>query len=614
MQRRSNWWVAASLVATAVVSLVSLAYRYKEEASNKAVGILMEGQALHDLAAASNTSFKEVLVNLRLRGLTGIALTEDSVSDLVDRGELTLAPHPAGDTSGAVEFTGQADALARLAGAIGRRGGMGTDPKKSSLSKIVFDGDTRALKTLSAGIDPGDAADARSIGLVIVARHANVLGAGPAYIREILEDSKSLGATAYLPAGEQVLGQREAVEDTASILADLPMDYLTPEFAKLGGDAKLSALIPERTLRLHSMQQAEIDKSTPTGVVDRYSKAYRERNVRWMLVRPLSQGGPDPLASAGKFLSDLRSAVAQEGGAVKPPRPFNDPGVPRVVFLLIGLSCAPWLFWTGTNFVSDKRIQWVGLFAVLALGVGCWSESIRPYAALIFGVFAPVAAYLLWLRGAKPRPVVFDYLAISSVSLVGGLAVAGLLNGLPYLLEVKQALGVKAILLTPIVLVGWLFLNELTSPKELSGQSIKWGPLLTGLILLGAVLFLIVRSGNDAPSAVSESEIKVRALLDKVFYTRPRTKEILVGHPAFLIGLLLWQRAKASASLKPAAAIALVIGAIGQSDIVDTLCHTHTPLDIGLARVLIGLVVGGMIGLIVWLLGKRFLPRVEGQI
>lgn len=48
---------------------------------------------------------------------------------------------------------------------------------------------------------------------------------------------------------------------------------------------------------------------------------------------------------------------------------------------------------------------------------------------------------------------------------------------------------------------------------------------------------------------------------------------------------------------------------IGQSDIVDTLCHTHTPLDIGLARIVIGLIVGGIIGWAVWMVLNRFLPK-----
>ena len=605
MQPKVPWWVTASLLASALVSLVSLAFRFKVEASNRAVGILIESQTVHDIASAVNKPYGEVLAALASHGLTGVALSEENVSDLVDRGEVNLGPH----VSGGIGISGRIQSMARIAMAIARRGGMGSNPGNSDNGTIVFNGDTRSLKSLSVGLDPQEAAEVKKNGLVIVARHGNVIGAGPTYIRETLEASKELGATAYLPSGDQVLGQRTSIEDTALALTDLGMEYLTPEFAKLGGDAKLSSKIPERTLRVHSMQQAEIDKSSPGAVVERYTKAFRERNVRWLLVRPLSLGGQDPMAQTQTFFDDLRASVVKEGGAVKPPRPFKDPEVPRLVFLLIGLVAAPWLFWTGTTIVTQRTVQIVGLVVSVLLGASCWIEAARPYAALAFGVFAPVAAYQIFFRRAETSKVLASYVLVSAISLVGGLTVAGLLNGLPYLLEVKQALGVKAILMVPIVFAGWIAVNAVTTPKKVASTPINWGPLLAGLVLLAAVAFLVVRSGNDAPSAVSESEIKFRAILDKVFYTRPRTKEILIGHPAFLIGLFLWKRAKAQPQFNSWAAIALAIGMIGQSDIVDTLCHTHTPLDIGLARIVIGLIVGGIIGWAVWMVLNRFLPK-----
>jgi hypothetical protein len=220
---------------------------------------------------------------------------------------------------------------------------------------------------------------------------------------------------------------------------------------------------------------------------------------------------------------------------------------------------------------------------------------------------------LLWAAGEERNKNAFlELLKISAVSLAAGLAVAGLLNGLPYLIEVKQAVGIKAILIGPAILVTWILVKRSGDPKQVFQQPVRWGPLLTGLLLIGAVAFLAVRSGNDAPSAVSEGEIKFRALLDQLFYTRPRTKEILIGHPALLIGLLLHQRARAKPSLKAWSIVLLCIGAIGQSDIVDTLCHTHTGLDIGLARILIGLIVGGIIGALLWLPVRAWADRHEG--
>ncbi|MBS1724009.1 MAG: hypothetical protein JSS66_13775 [Armatimonadetes bacterium] len=594
---KAPWWVYASLAAATLTALVALASRYRAEASNKAVGTLMEAQAIHELTAVSGIPFATALPELREHGLTGVALTEETVADLIASGKATAAPMP----TGGVRFTGNKTVIARIAKAISRRGGLTALPVPSPDGTLDFNGDLKALVASSAGLDPVDAKAVTDAGMELVARHFNAVGAGPAYIRDLLDESQRLGAIAYLAAGEQVLGQRESVDDTAATLADLKMKYLTPEFAKISGDAKLSSQIPELTIRLHSMQQAEIDKSTPGSVLERYSKAFRERNIRWLLLRPVSIAGPDALASTQRFLDSVRNAVGAEGGAIKPPRPFVDPGTSRLVFLGIGVFAAPWVFWTVRLFGSGRAVSWLAALAALAVAGASAVESLRPLAALGIGVSAPVLAYGLFLRGQLGKSPWLQFVLLGLLCLLGGFMVAGLLNGLPYMLQIKQALGIKLILLGPVVAVGWLLLVWATNPRELYNATVKVGPAMVSLLILAAVAFLVIRSGNDAPSAVSDTELRFRALLDKYLYTRPRTKEILVGHPALILGLMLWRESARRAALKVWSAIALAIGAIGLADIVDTMCHIHTPLDIGVARVLIGMLVGGMIGAVLWL-------------
>lgn len=598
------------MAAMLVAALYSLSIRYKVEASNKAVGIMMDGQSVSDLAAASGQDLMSLLADLKGNGLTGIALTEETVGEMIEEGQVTLSPK----ASYGATIHGNPGALARIAQGIARRGGMGSAPGEIRLGTIDYTGDVRALRSTSAGINPGDAADVRDAGLVLIARHSNVIGAGPAYIHDLLKESKALGATAYLASGEQVLGQRDSLEDTSSSLESIGMLYLTPEFAKIAGDARLTALIPHQTIRLHSMQQAEIDKATPASIIDRFRLAYRERNIRWLLVRPVTFGGPDPVLATKRFLESLKQGLVHEGGTVRTPHPFANPEIPKTLFVLIGLFAIPFLFFAARSVITGDKWKWPLLAASVVAGAASFSDSLRPLSALAIGIAGPVVAYGLWLQKSdKKSNFVLDLLLISGISLASGLAVAGLLNGLPYYIQVKQALGVKAILMLPIVLIGWMLLNKATSFKEISKTAIEWGAALIGLLIVGAMGFLIVRSGNDSPSAVSDSELKIRALLDQFLYTRPRTKDFLIGHPALVLGLLLFQRAKAMPSLMSWAVIALAIGAIGQSDIVDTMCHVHTPLDIGIARVVIGLVLGGIIGFLLWLPVRVWINRHEGK-
>jgi hypothetical protein len=128
---------------------------------------------------------------------------------------------------------------------------------------------------------------------------------------------------------------------------------------------------------------------------------------------------------------------------------------------------------------------------------------------------------------------------------------------------------------------------------------------------------MFLRTGNDNPAIVSDLEVRLRSLLEQILFVRPRTKEILIGHPAMIVGLALMLRAAAFTSQGRAAPfagwaiLALTIGAIGQTSIVNTMCHLHTPLTVGLTRIGVGLVLGGILGGLLWAILRRFVPKVE---
>ena len=63
------------------------------------------------------------------------------------------------------------------------------------------------------------------------------------YVKTLIADSSSKGADVYLPEGDQVLGQREILKETAKELRRNNVAYATPEFAKISGDARLSELM-----------------------------------------------------------------------------------------------------------------------------------------------------------------------------------------------------------------------------------------------------------------------------------------------------------------------------------------------------------------------------------
>src|SRR5262249_25033659 len=92
-------------------------------------------------------------------------------------------------------------------------------------------------------------------------------------------------------------------------------------------------------------------------------------------------------------------------------------------------------------------------------------------------------------------------------------------------------------------------------------------------------------------------------LLDALLPVRPRTKEFLVGHPAFVLALALWFRGR-----RQWAVPLFLVGVLVQVSLLNTFCHIHTPLRLSLIRDVTGLVFGIAIGLAAFWLIERFAP------
>lgn len=598
-QNRTFYVLAA---ITALLCLISISYRYRVEQENRTASLCMDIQGLHDLGASTGRTPAEVLSQLKAAGLTAVTMSADPISDLLQRKELVYEGSPA-----PILIANNPEATERVKFALTARFGDGPWQSAKSgptgtaiipVGTIPFD----SMMSVSLGLSPADARLARAAGVQVIARHGNPNGATPRYIAAMLGRSKKLGATVYLAEGDQVMGQRELLEDTATVLEENNLLYASPEFAKLGGDAALAEKCQDRLVRLHSVQQAEVDKMGPADLVERFEKAYRERNIRILLLRPVSYASADPVTGATKLIADVAAAIKRDGGKLGAPVPYRSPDVPKPLFLLIGLAAGACIVWVGCALVSSRTWRMVGTVAIFALAGACWMKSGREFMALAAAMALPIGAYLtLDLQRIRPVP---DFARLSAISLVGGLCVAGLLNDLPYLIRVDQFPGVKAAHFLPIVIIGLVLIGRQFDWRQASKSPATWGSAAIGLMLLAAMAFMLARTGNDNPAAVSSLELKFRDLLDSFLYTRPRTKEFLMGHPALIVGLGMLMLAKPDDSGKnPLAAwgaLLITFGAIGQTSIVNTLCHLHTPVVLSLARILIGWVIGGILGGLLW--------------
>ncbi|MCW5942900.1 MAG: hypothetical protein KIS66_11755 [Fimbriimonadaceae bacterium] len=603
--RFPRWLLPASLVATALLSCVSLSYRYRIEQRNRATGIAVEMDAVREIAASQGVLPDDALSGLRDAGLTAVVLSEQTVEDLSKSGQLRM------DAEGTI--LAPKAILDRIDQGVRRRFPLAQVERTDDGLSLNLPNDL-ALRA-SVGIDPLEAARVGRNGLEVIARHSNVLGVQDSYVKGMIEDSSSKGARYFLPQGEQVLGRRDAIKSLVEALRVHDTRYLSPEFAKITGDANVKLDAPELVVRLHAAQAAELDRMTESEIVERYVKAARERNIRMLLVRPAGGAGDAALREFGDLLAQIKVEVLKEGGGVGEGKPFEDPRVPKALFVLIALASAPTLLSVGFAFVSSSRGRWAGSLLVALLALGAYADSIRPYSALAIATLLPIAAFL-WVDEYRPRFWALGYLTASMISLVGGLAVAGLMNSLEYTIQADMFTGVKVAHFLPIAVVAAWAIGKLTSFRSLFGQPMVWGPTLLIVLGLGFLVFMQSRTGNDNPAGVSSLELRIRSMLEAFLVVRPRTKEFLIGHPAMAFGMALLT---ATRPAKPGwgahgttIAALLVVGSIGQTSVVNTMCHFHTPLTVSLTRIGIGLLLGGILGGLIWVAARgRILRNVN---
>lgn len=581
-------WVYISIAATALLSLYSLSRRFSVESQNKMVGIAVDWDTIQNVAAGAGIEPEVAAERLKVAGLRGIVVGETTYGETI----LDAATRP-GATANPRRFD---------------RGLSLRFPNQNPANVP-----TALLRSMSIGLDETGLKVAKDKGLFVVARLSNPMGVGESYVRGMVDWIAEDGATFFLPQGEQVLGRRDALGATQDQLKQRNIAYCTPEFAKIGGDQNMveSAKDGLALIRLHSAQSQELDKLTLGGAIERYSKAVSERNQRMILIRPLSMASADPIGSLGDLIMRISKEIGKEGYRLGPPHAYGDSEVPKPLFVLIALAMTPALFWVCSQFVHKSIYRTLGLAALVLLALACWKDQGRQIAALLAATLFPFLAYVLldaWTQ--SKRNVALLFLGVSAVSLVGGLVVGGLLNGLPFFIRADVFSGVKLAHFLPMGLIGVYFFARFVPAKESLRSPVAWSQIILGIVLLGLFGFMASRTGNDNPAGVSGVELAFRSLLEQIMVVRPRTKEFLIGHPAMVIALAMLVRHKSMGQNKGGwIALLLMLGAIGQTSMVNTMCHLHTPLVVSLTRIGVGWIMGGIIGAILWVVVRRLPAR-----
>lgn len=400
-----------------------------------------------------------------------------------------------------------------------------------------------------------------------------------------------------------------------------------------------------QSARLYSIPKDEQKKMKVNEAIDRWGTTDDERNIRFNLLKTFEKPAPDMtlLETNMSYVAGVKNKLEAQGFAMGRAGVFASfyPEAPLRSLVMLGVAAGIVLY-LSLVIPAMKSKQAYILLAVLALvmvvpvlmGHG---NKIRVAAALAAANVFP-AISVLWIldkirqrvpqQGAGLLRMIGTGVAAlfvcGMISYVGAAYLSASLADTEYLLEVNIFRGIKLTFILPIILVAIGFLQRfdvfdgkmddtegfLEQFKRILDVPVKVKTLLGLFLVLVAAVVFVARSGHTMGMPVSATELKFRAFLEQAMYARPRTKEFLIGHPAFLLAAMAWFRKWPTMVLF----VLVMVATIGQGSMVETFAHMRSPILMSTARGLGGLVLGAGVGAICMILVDMWLKYVAPRL
>ena len=493
-----------------------------------------------------------------------------------------------------------------------------------------------AFDKRNLGLPSDEMRAVNAAGFDVIARPSNYRACTPDDVHAAFSRMDGIAVSAIVFSGPETLGAPKALLATIDEMnaRHLPLGLIEGvtqlQFYKQQGMDEIAEGVGyDHVARLYSIPRDELKKLKIDAAVERWVTTDEERNIRIDLLRIYEEAAPNMtlLETNLKYFADTRAALESHGFKIGRAGLFAsyEPSHILRALVIMGVAAAGVLYLALIIPALNRRKRAVLLFfagaaliMVLPILMGAGSK-VRIVAALASANLFPtlaIVALLDLLRGRRfpkdaPtwRILVAGLLLLgitSALSLIGAAYLSGALTDTRYLLEFDIFRGIKLTFVLPMILVAVAFMQRfdifdgqfdasagvLGQLREIMGTPVRIGSLLGGLVLIGALVVLVLRSGHTSGMPVPGIELKMRAALEQLFYARPRTKEFMIGHPAFLLALY-----GAARRWKTWIIFGLVLAAtIGQGSMVETFAHMRTPIEMSLVRGVGGIFLGGAIG------------------
>lgn len=329
---------------------------------------------------------------------------------------------------------------------------------------------------------------------------------------------------------------------------------------------KIYPAIPENIIVIHEITRKQLNELSLKSIIKRFTRAIKERSIQVLMLHTLPQQTPSPFEDNFSYLMSIKESLGKQG-------------------INIGNSALA---------LNELSLMKSGTI------------NSRKAMAFIIALFVPTLSVLFIIKRINYvnykislAKVLFFFMFVSLFSIGSGLWISWLLYNKLFILKIDQFQGTKFALIGPLcILTAYLVIKELSTIKRIFDSPVTVSTVIfvsSGVCCVFMMLALVlIRSGNTFFSTLP-GEKYIRETMENILIARPRFKE-LIGHPLFMSGVMFIGIKRDFFRILGFCLI--TAGTIGQTSIVNTFCHAHTPLLISIIRTLLGLFIGGLFGVI----------------
>ena len=500
-----------------------------------------------------------------------------------------------------------------------------------------------SLKDMNLGISRLQAEEVAKLGFHVIVRPTNYKGATVEDVDHVFQRIDGIsGVTGMIFVGKEALGYPLHVDRTLEQLEKRQIPLVGIEavnqlqYFPQAGFLEMANANHYKVGRLYTVSKEEVRKLTPAELIQWFYISDIERNIRYNLFPIYEQGVDNKTALettlfVAKQVTDKVQARGFTTGEASVYPVYFPNTLLRLLTMTGVISLATLTF---GQFVHIRKSYLLGLFAlgsIVSVGIYILTTGTKIMSAwaLVAAISAPVLAMTMifdcWSKrnhtGISPWRSTLEsvvYLVVAAlIAAIGGISIAAMLGSTQFFMEFALFRGVKLTFVAPVLLTAIAYLqrfpiwkgrtiSSVSDVKSFITEFVQIDIKVYSLLIVGAlavVAYVFVgRSGHTAGVPVPSWELALRRFLENTMYARPREKEFLIGHPAFMLAAYAVGR-RIPMVMHFALSVAAVIGI---ASMVETFCHLRTPVYMSIARGYDGLLLGIVIGLVA-IIAVRFI-------